>query len=247
MTKHHPAPVLLRDVRLPVPGLERPLRLVHLTDLHFGVVTPLSRQIAAVALANACAPDLVILTGDYVGRGLRHVHRVAEVLSALEAPRLAVLGNHDHWAGAATVRAALEDSGARVLVNEHVSFAGLTVVGLDDPYTGHDDLDLATQAVPPGPRIALAHDPAAAPALWAKGVPLVFSGHTHGGQVDVGKPIDWFFKGFVAGTYAAPDGAGQLYVSAGIGCSGMPVRWGRRSRAEVTRVELVPAQQAPAA
>ena len=57
----------------------------------------------------------------------------------------------------------------------------LAVVGIDDAVTHHEDIEKACDQLPL-PAICLSHDPRAAPALWAKGVGLVLSGHTHGGK-----------------------------------------------------------------
>src|SRR5574340_1558032 len=42
------------------------LRIVHLTDIHHSLYTPLEDVERAVHLANLLHPDLVALTGDYV-------------------------------------------------------------------------------------------------------------------------------------------------------------------------------------
>ena len=72
-----------------------PLRLAHLSDIHFG-----GENRAAVAAAldhlNASAYDLVVVSGDltrYAER--REFARAAEWLSALRGPRLVTPGNHD--------------------------------------------------------------------------------------------------------------------------------------------------------
>lgn len=70
-------------------------RLVHLTDLHFGMergdlVAPLS------AALRRAAPDLVVVTGDLTHRARPAQFRQAvDFLRSLELPFLAVPGNHD--------------------------------------------------------------------------------------------------------------------------------------------------------
>lgn len=227
----------LTSVRLTVPGVGRTRRVVHLTDMHFGHTTPVSVQEAAVEHANALEPDLIALTGDFVGRGLRFLPRVIRVLSALRAPRVAVLGNHDHWSGGDAVMAALELAGAVVLRNESLTMDGLTVVGLDDPVTRRHDPDAAVRAVGSGPRLGLSHDPKAAPTLWSREVPVVLAGHTHGGQVDLGVVTDRIHRGFVSGLHR--DERGSVYVSPGVGSCVFPWRLGRRSQAGIALIELV--------
>lgn len=232
MAGDDPVSMQLVSLRLPVPGLPRPLRLVHLTDLHVGRRT--HRHEAAVRLANASGAELAVLTGDYVGYGLASVRRLAELLAGLRMPAVATLGNHDHWAGAEVVAAAMEGAGVAVLRNRSLRVGPLTLVGVDDPLTGNDDVAAAVAGVE-GPRLGLVHHPRAAPALWAAGVPTVLAGHTHGGHVDLGRLTDSFHR-FVAGVYDTS--AGLVYVNPGIGGAVVAGRLGRRSRATVAIIEV---------
>ena len=112
------------------------LRITHLTDLHVGRVTPMEVQREAIAIANAQSPDLVALTGDFVCHSLNYLDELSETLRGLDAPAIAVLGNHDYWAGGEDVQAALERAGVLVLRNQNtlLTLRGkpLQVVGLDD-------------------------------------------------------------------------------------------------------------------
>ena len=61
--------VLTNTYRIPVPNLPRAFagfRIVHLTDLHFGFLVPLSLIRSVVARANRIERDLIACTGDYV-------------------------------------------------------------------------------------------------------------------------------------------------------------------------------------
>lgn len=231
-------------------ALDRPLRIAHLTDLHFGRLTPLSTQLAAVAMVNAEQPDLVVLTGDFVCRSLRYLEPLTAVLSQLEAPALAVLGNHDHYCGAAAVRGALEDAGIAVLENAWTTLGDLQVVGLDDAHTGHADVARACRGLDTRrPTLALSHIAEEADALIGRGVPLTLSGHTHGGILAVGG-LNRLGLGLLAGhryvhgLYGDRSGAGAVYVSAGIGASVVPLRVGDRARPEVAIFMLGAARSA---
>ena len=224
--------------------LDTPMVVAHLTDLHVGRMTPLAIQQQAVAMANACSPDLVALTGDFVCRSLRYLSALTEVLSALEAPAIAVLGNHDHYAGAAAVREALRDAGVIVLDNAWTTVGDLQVLGLDDAHTGHADIRAATAGLDTRrPTLALSHIAEEADALWARGIPLTLSGHTHGGQLAVGG-LNHLGLGLLAGhryvhgLYGDRAGMGAVYVSAGIGSSVVPTRIGDRARREVAVFDL---------
>jgi predicted MPP superfamily phosphohydrolase len=225
------------------------LRVAHLTDLHVGAVTPTRVQREAVALTNAQAPDVVLMSGDFVCHSLRYLDELESVIGALQAPAIAVLGNHDHWSGAAAVRRALERAGAAVLVNQHttVTLRGQTlqVVGVDDAFTGHARREEAVRGMRRDlPTIGLSHIAEEADGLWAEGVPLVLSGHTHAGQVAVGR-VDRLLVGrlgghrYLHGLYGSRAlGRGAVYVGAGIGASFIPLRLGERAQREVAIFEL---------
>jgi predicted MPP superfamily phosphohydrolase len=222
------------------------VRIAQLSDIHVGHLTPRSHVRAAVEAANAAQPDLIVLTGDYVCWRRREVAEVAEQLGGLCAPRvLAVLGNHDYFVWGAGVRAALERNGYEVLRNQttiaHVRGAPLAMVGVDDPVTRHDDLDAAFAGAPAGvSRVVLCHAPDRAPAVARRGADLVLSGHTHGGQIYVRGITDRLMKrvglNYRRGMYEL--GETQLYVTPGIGFSGVTRRLGEGTHAEVALLTL---------
>jgi len=232
-------------------GLDTPVRVVHITDQHVGHATPRAVQQMAIDLANALDPDLVLLTGDYIGYGLGYLPEVEALLGQLRAPKFGVLGNHDHWAGASAVRAALRRAGVDVLTNAttvvEVADQRLQIVGLDDSYTGNADIRRAVRGLDPLlPTIGLSHIPEDADALWAAGVSLVLSGHTHSGMVSLGgvhRLTMGALRGqrYIHGLYGCRAGVrapGAVYVNAGIGASRFDLRLGDRARREIAVFEL---------
>lgn len=227
------------------------VRIAHLTDQHFGRVTAESVQQAAIALANAEHPDLVVLTGDFVCHSQEFLDQLEGCLRAFEAPVVAVLGNHDHWSGADAVRKSLARVGVEVLDNAHTTVTlrnqRLQIVGLDDAYTGHADAKKALKGLRRDlPTIGLSHIAEEADNLWEHGVPLVFSGHTHAGQVTLAR-IHEVVLGrivghkYVHGLYGCrrhDSAKGAVYVGAGIGAAVVPLRLGERGRREVAIFEL---------
>ena len=228
-----------------VGALSTPLRVAHVSDQHIGMVTPMRLQRAIMEEVNGLGVDLVALTGDYVGYGLGYLDRLEEVLARLEVPAIAVLGNHDHFAGAAEVRRTLERVGVTVLSNAWTEFRcrgeQIQVVGLDDAYTGHADAARATAGLDRRrPVLALSHIAEEADQLWSLGAPLVLSGHTHAGHITVGGLHEFtlgriFGYRYLHGLYGsrAADALGAVYVSAGIGASVFGLRVGERARREV--------------
>jgi len=230
---------------------DRPLRVVHLTDLHVGRMTPMRVQFAAADLANAQKPDLVVITGDFVCHSRWFLDELEEVLRRLRAPTVGVLGNHDWWSGAPEVRRVLSRSGVEVLDNActEVELGGrrLALAGVDDAYTGHADTARAVRGLRRGvPSLGLTHIPEEAEAMWAGGVSLVLAGHTHAGQVtwarlheiSVGRLAGHRYIHGLYGTRTGRGATGALYVGAGIGSSVMPLRLGERGRREIAVFDL---------
>jgi predicted MPP superfamily phosphohydrolase len=234
------------------------VRVAHLTDLHVGRVTPMRVQETAVALTNAQRPDVVVITGDFVCHSQRWLGELTSIIALFDAPVLCVLGNHDHWSGAGEVRAALRRAGAEVLDNAHTTMTirrqRLQIVGLDDAYTGNASRAKALKNMRPDlPTLGLSHIAEEADGLWAHGVPLVLSGHTHAGQVTVAKLHEIAIgkiggHKYVHGLYGtrrretsdAPEAQtrGAVYVGAGIGAAVMPFRVGERGMREIAIFEL---------
>ena len=93
------------------------LRIVQLSDLHCGASTPPQRIRDSIARANALEPDLVVLTGDYLSRERSGVGLMRSLLGGLQAPTVAVLGNHDHWVDPRGAARVLTSFGYAVLRN----------------------------------------------------------------------------------------------------------------------------------
>lgn len=217
------------------------VRVVQLTDLHAGRATPLAIVEQAVAQTHDLEPDLVVLTGDYVNHSLTYLPRVRQFVASLPRPCVATLGNHDHWAGASSVRDVLEEEGVVVLTNEHHLFdlgrAGhLGVVGVDDGFTDHDDVESSFAGVDrPESALVLTHDPNTANDIATRGGRLILAGHTHGGQISVPVVTPMISRTvgnrYLKGWYDA--GAARLYVNAGLGSSAVRWRVGEGANPEV--------------
>jgi hypothetical protein len=223
------------------------VRIAQLSDIHVGNMTPRSHVRAAIDVANGARADLIVLTGDYVCWKRSEADLAAEQLGGLSAPRvLAVLGNHDYFTWGAGVRAALENNGYEVLRNQttiaDVKGAPLAIVGIDDPVTRHDDLDAAFKGAPKhATRVVLCHSPDRGPAIAERGADLVLSGHTHGGQMYVKGITDRLMKriglNYRRGIYDVGHRT-QLYVTPGVGFSGVTRRFGEGTSAEVAVLTL---------
>lgn len=242
----HSAPgrVRMTHHRVPWAG-RRQLRVVQLTDLHVGWGTPQHLLEQSVQLCCRARPDLVVLTGDYLNRSLTYLPQLERWLRRLPRPCVATLGNHDHWSGADAVSGALHAQGIPVLRNENVRLAlgsvRLPIVGIDDGFTNHDDVDRAFAGLEcPETALVLTHFPTTARRIATCGGRLVLAGHTHGGQIEV--PIVTQAVARLAGSHYLAGwyrlGCTRLYVSAGIGSSTIRWRLGARAMPEVAVFDL---------
>ncbi len=217
-------------------------RIVQISDIHFDEFTEPYFVRRVVAQVNSLAPDLVLLTGDYISFTpmprdyvMGAMYRCAESLREIACPqRFAVMGNHDSFLGAPTIHPILAAVDIPLLVNEHVPIerAGqrLWLCGIHDPVTHVPNLDSAIPERPDGPVLLMSHGPDYADDLLThpRGhlVDLMFSGHTHGGQVRLPfLPAYYLPAGgqkYVEGLFRL--GRLQLYVNRGIGAVGLPFR-----------------------
>jgi hypothetical protein len=233
-------------------------RIVQLSDFHCSnQVTP-AYLAEAVALAQAQAPDLIVLTGDFIHRGYKYIQPVAQCLGQLRAPCgiYAVLGNHDFSVRSAlgfrryrhlhrAVAKALSSNGIRVLHNEAVAIqrgdALIQLVGVEDLWSRMCDLESAFADLSPlVPNVVLAHNPRTVEILQGRRCDLMLSGHTHGGQIHlpgIGRPtLGKRSRRFAAGLYQYRNT--QVYVNKGVGF-GFRFRFGVRP--EVAVLTLRPA------
>jgi predicted MPP superfamily phosphohydrolase len=230
-----------------VPGLDSEhdgLKVAQLSDIHVGARTPPERIRAAIDEVNAFAPDLVVLTGDYVCRERSGIGAMREQLGGLRGPVVAVLGNHDHWVDGPGAARALTSLGYAVLRNENTTLrllgAPFTVIGIDDLLTNHARPREALAGARRGSRLVLAHGPRTADHLRALGEPLLcLSGHTHGGQIYIPGLTSFMLRALAHEPYDRglfQLGPVQLYVNRGIGNSALRIRM--NSEPEVTLATL---------
>lgn len=220
------------------PQGQPPLKILLLSDIHVaGPDMPPARLERIVGELNRLKPDLVLIAGDLVSekRSATHIYTAAEVaapLGRLRAPLGVVLapGNHDHWFRPDALRGEFEKRDIRVLQNEAVKLGPLIVGGVDDDYSGHDDVPATFAAMDrlgPGVPLLLTHSPDIVPDL-PRPVAAVFAGHTHCGQIRfpfVGALtyVSRYGDRFACGNI---DDAGQrVFVGAGLGTSLLPLRF----------------------
>jgi hypothetical protein len=220
----------LTEAVLPVSGLPPALsglRIGLITDVHCSRWVSQDDVVHAARRLIAARPDLVVLGGDYVTWGDRqYVGAAAEALGTLSAPDgvFAILGNHDDDHD---MPAALEHRGVQVLKDARtrllVRGEPLELVGIRFWTKREADLAALVRGAR-GPIVLLAHDPRRLTEASTLKIPLVLSGHTHGGQVVL--PV----VGAVAGRKfpilqgVGRRGATTMFVSRGVGTVYVPMR-----------------------
>lgn len=224
-------------------------RLVQITDFHLGSFPPGNDFVQKVVDAtNNEEPDMILFTGDLVNNQASEVEPYLDTLGQLHAQDgiYSIWGNHDyceygnnHSIGALKRNRRMlygyqESLGWHQLMNEHhvVShgMASIAIIGVENPgqppFTNRSNLKKAMKGLNPDMfKILLSHDPH----HWrrevvGKKIQLTLAGHTHAGQLKIGKwtPARMAFKEW-GGAYWI--GEQMLYVSSGIGGS-FPFRLG---------------------
>jgi uncharacterized protein len=255
------------SVKIPkLPQAFEGMRIVQLSDMHLGPRTNAEFIQKCATIAKQMNPDVLLLTGDFCHKGAGHQEQInaladALLLSQFTCPIFGVLGNHD-WYGNGTLAAnALTARGVRMLDNARVFLDAeskqvrqrlpkgecMCFAGLADYVEAVIDPTRALDGVAEGvPVIMLSHNPDTVedPMVLAHGnrIHLMFSGHTHGGQIRVpffGPPIvPSRYKGkYAGGLMQGP--AFPIVISRGVGTSLLPLRLG--IPAEVVQVTLTKA------
>ncbi len=240
----------LREVDVAIPNLPpdlNGLRIAQLSDVHIGPFYTARDLARAVAMANEAKPHVTVLTGDllsFEGDPLDDALRELARLKS-DAGVFGCHGNHEIYAGAEEY---VSRQGKRLGMtylrrrSAPLSFgaAKLNLVGFDyqrwqNPYlVGAEKLTR-----PDAVNVLLSHNPDVFPVAASKGYALTLSGHTHGGQINFEIlhrhwNISRVFTPYTKGLYR--EGDASIYVSAGLGTIGVPVRFGSPPEVAVVRL-----------
>lgn len=222
------------EVPVRIPGLPKTLeglRITHLTDVHIGAVIQRRFIEELVFRANATRPDLLVITGDLVDGTPERLGHFAAPLKNLQARfgTWFATGNHDYYSGAEDWVHALQGMGIPSLRNRRVELgdAGgrFELIGVDD-WRYEYDLDRALAGRDPSrASVLLCHQPANIPEVARRGVGLMMSGHTHGGQIFPGNAVSDLIWGDRSTGLSKLEQT-HFWVSRGCGFVGPPMRLG---------------------
>ena len=183
-----------------------PIRLLHLSDLHFSNTVSLENIDFALHTAYSLLPDICVITGDFITdqKTDNELKDMSRILSkyARKIPTFASLGNHDggEWAGSRggpkssqKIEQMLKFSGIKLLQNQinsiYVKGHPITIAGVGDLWSKtclpHKCLTKNLKTESQRTVLLLCHNPDAKELLKDYRWDLMLCGHTHGGQLKI--------------------------------------------------------------
>jgi len=240
------------EVEIPIKGLSKEIRVVHLTDIHLGHFRGKEHLKKIVAKTIELKPDIVLHTGDLFDAKSRLYQDVLTPLKEIQAPHYFVEGNHDKYVGAEEVKRLLKNINVNVLENEIATFEELQIVGLKHMLADKESFDmhasegetikevLGELAIDKTkPTILLHHSPDGEEYANNLDIDLLLAGHTHGGQMFPLTLIAKLMFDYNDGLYEFKNLF--IYVSEGAGTIYTPMRIGTKS--EITLIKLTPKKE----
>ncbi len=231
--------------------------IIQVSDLHMRQMGR-REKILEKLLRDLPPADLVAVTGDLIHTpaGIAPFLKLAEAFEAKDGT-YAVFGNSEHKNGVRPYALArtLAENGITPLMNAHVLLsrggAQIVLAGVDDPVNDKDDIAGALHGASPDLfTLLLMHSPDSVAEAVGRGVDVVLSGHTHGGQIRLpwygalythsllGRRMSdgYYSRGRLRRAIGIRPGRTQLYVTRGIGISGLALRF--LTRPELTILTL---------
>lgn len=213
------------------------LKIVLFSDTHFGNMYSeqnLDNIVEKINLENA---DIVIFGGDlmdsyyrfppdteYISIGLKKIYS--------KYGKFAVYGNHDYGGGAERVFKQIMDNSDFTVLKNQISVIDdiqLRLIGLDDYLLGNPDKYILSGIEKDYYNIMISHAPDLVDRYNTENINLVFSAHTHGGQVRIPflteKVLPPGGQKYIKGFYNFENSDSKLYVTSGIGLTQVNLRF----------------------
>lgn len=229
-----------------LPKALKGLKIVHLSDLHnasFG-----RHQKKLIKEIVRLHPDMIVITGDICDRrhlSLKSLRPIEELINQLVllADVYYVTGNHEADTKLfPNILEILKHAGVHILRNEvallEYQNQPFALIGIDDMqfFDNHEKFYemLATLKSQSGQlfSILLVHRPEMFSIYEQLGYNIIFSGHTHGGQIKINRrrgifaPGQGLFPKYCSGIYDKNET--QLIISRGLGNSGYSLRFNNK-------------------
>lgn len=214
--------------------LPKPVRVALIADLHIGLFSGHERQLKQIVQKiNQQQPDFVVVAGDWTYEPENKLAEELAVLKQIEAPVYSVNGNHDEQYPGPPIQQLLKDAlevnNVMDIEGKIVEFDGFRLIGVGDLWAGKADMRYMPELPQDKPWLILSHNPDTVdmvPDLPTR--PLMLSGHTHGGQVELPWLTSYVMKkvsilGHKRGLYHHDNA--DVFVSVGTGMVGVPFRF----------------------
>ncbi len=229
----------IKRVRVNVPGAPK-MKIALISDSHLGMGVSLARFDNALKKIEAEQPDVIFLLGDIFEYG-PDLKTYARRLKQTNPPLgiYGVFGNHEYYVGYGQSKELFQEAGVNLLENQTAALEnGVQVAGIKDARTAgvttRDVTDLLAKTDEQKPLVFLSHTPMYAQAAARAGADLMFSGHTHNGQIFPFKYLVRMQFPRVYGLYNV-DGM-SFYITSGMFYWGIPLRF--LAPAEIPVIEV---------
>ena len=255
-TMLHSTQIKVKEISYPVAeyldGDFKPLKIVHISDLHADRFTTPVKTKRYIEKVNSLQPDLVLFTGDLITAGDDHIEEGADALGRIEATygTYAVMGDHDYWQGEQVITDALKARGVNVLRNQIERFTHnsreVKLMGITELYSkkliSSELQELFESENSDDFKIVFSHQASTRIIELADEheFQLVLGGHTHGGQIRI--PV--FFYPLTPVLLETEYVKGKkwfeellLNVNSGLGYTLAPLRYGAPAEISLIRVE----------
>jgi predicted MPP superfamily phosphohydrolase len=212
----------VHSVKVPAPAGWVGKTALFVTDVHYGYFFGSAEAALLNEIVNKHRPDLVLMGGDLAQTPKTDLSEFFSHWSP-GCPTFFAPGNHDltdKFSGSILRQA--QEAGLTVLCNRTETWNGITFVGFPSALRAKQRLSLLQT---PDLKIVLGHEPD----MWDSYTQpdlIHLAGHTHGGQIRLlGSPLylPTLGRKYPAGKFSGKPNR-SLIVSAGIGCTDVPVR-----------------------
>lgn len=229
----------VKRIKVNVPGAPK-MKIALISDSHLGMGVSFNRFEKALQKIEAEQPDVIFLLGDIFEYG-PNLKTYAKRLKQTNPPLgiYGVFGNHEYYVGYGKSKELFKEAGVNLLENETAVLSnGLQVAGIKDARTtratAQEVTDLLAQTDPAKPLVFLSHTPVFAEEAAQAGADLMFSGHTHNGQIF---PFKYLVKIQFPRVYGLYEVNGmKFYITSGMFYWGIPLRF--LAPAEIPLIEV---------
>ncbi|MGL4586448.1 MAG: metallophosphoesterase [Acinetobacter ursingii] len=210
------------------------VKVALIADLHVGLYSGHERQLRIIVeKLNQAQPDIVVVAGDWTYEPEHKLAEELQVLRQIQAPVYSVPGNHDEQYPGPPIQEllkhALDVNDVIDIEGKIVEFDEFRLIGIGDLWAGKTDMRFMPELPQDKPWLILSHNPDTVdmvPELPSR--PLMLSGHTHGGQVELPWLTNYIMKkvsilGHKKGFYEHEHA--DVFVTVGTGMVGVPFRF----------------------